>query len=503
MTIKRALVGLGLVGVLFLAIYLMQLLLEATADPIPTPPSVLQWSPQLAAPTDGLQTYPTNITLEWTWPALEAHQLYSVRLWREGQAPGDIAWTGDSQLGISGFLESNPPGRFYWQVAVIQLDEQGNFVGMASGWSPVGQFERIPPTAIPTLVPSPIPTATLDPRFTEVNPYNTPPNDPATLIELPDSAALRAKRQVLRDRLWGPGGYPRHKQPTFIRRNLIGTQFDGLSNLRQVDQLTIQMELGIQSKPFLLHPIHSNGRFIIYHQGSEGEFEPITTFPIDALLQEGYTVMAFSMPMLGANNRPIVEIPHLGRVRLTGYLHFHMIYIEPLIQEGVALKLFIEPVIVGLNYAHQLGFEHYFMLGISGGGWTTHLVAALDTRIERSYPVAGSIPEYQRWDGHAAFTDLMAYVQPLPGVFPLVNYLELYVLGGYGAGRKQLMVVNQFDRCCFWGVRYLDWYPTVQARLEALGRGEFEVFLDSTHTEHLISPAALQYILADLASVSN
>lgn len=117
--IKRFIIPLGALGLLALAFYLMQWLLEATATPAPSPTAILQWSPQLNSPADGLQTYPTDITLAWTWPNLAENQLYSVRVWREGQAPGDIAWTGDSQLEISSFLESYPPGRFYWQVGVI------------------------------------------------------------------------------------------------------------------------------------------------------------------------------------------------------------------------------------------------------------------------------------------------------------------------------------------------------------------------------------------------
>ena len=59
---------------------------------------------------------------------------------------------------------------------------------------------------------------------------------------------------------------------------------------------------------------------------------------------------------------------------------------------------------------------------------------------------------------------------------------------------------TRFDACCFWGVRYLVWYDVVRERIAQLGAGTFEVFLDDTHKQHIISPAALEVILADLES---
>lgn len=86
-------------------------------------------------------------------------------------------------------------------------------------------------------------------------------------------------------------------------------------------------------------------------------------------------------------------------------------------------RFFIEPVVRAINYATQvslralqntiapcllfcvrrqtLGYKHVVMMGLSGGGWTTTLAAALDHRISLSTPVAGSIPcdfAHTSWD---------------------------------------------------------------------------------------------------------
>lgn len=55
------------------------------------------------------------------------------------------------------------------------------------------------------------------------------------------------------------------------------------------------------------------------------------------------------------------------------------------------MRFFIEPVVLAVNYAKALGYDEIVMLGLSGGGWTTTVSAAVDSRIKLSIPVAGSV----------------------------------------------------------------------------------------------------------------
>jgi dienelactone hydrolase len=57
-----------------------------------------------------------------------------------------------------------------------------------------------------------------------------------------------------------------------------------------------------------------------------------------------------------------------------------------------SMKFFVEPVILAINYAKTLGYKRIVMVGLSGGGWTTTVAAAIDPRIDLSIPVAGSLP---------------------------------------------------------------------------------------------------------------
>ena len=147
-----------------------------------------------------------------------------------------------------------------------------------------------------------------------------------------------------------------------------------------------------------------------------------------------------------------------------------------------------------MNYIQQFNFDRISMVGISGGGWTTTLYAALDPRIEYSFPVAGSYPQYLRFCDED-LSSLGDYEQYVPEVYRIANYLELYILGSYGEHRQQVQILNEFDDCCFSGTGYLSYENVVAERVEQLGEGSFRVILDSSHKEHKISDPMIEQIL--------
>ena len=326
-----------------------------------------------------------------------------------------------------------------------------------------------------------------------------------SLIEMHNQADAQAKHQRLIELMWGrsalPDRLPDALTEDIARQGEAGDQrFDTLENLRQIDRLTIELPFGFRSYPYLFHPTESNGQFIVYHYGHGAGFiagiESIRFF-----VKHGYSVMAFSMPLFGLNVPPeSLDIPRIGRVPAF-HRHEHFVLLEPFV-EGSTVQFFIEPVVVGLNYAHHLGFDDYFMIGLSGGGWTTVVSAAVDQRIRLSYPVAGSSPLYQRLDvlADGRDTEWGDYEQWLPGVFPELNYFELYTLGVLGQNRHQLAVYNQYDSCCFWGIRSQHWADALQQRLGKIdGVGTFGAFVDDSHKEHIISQPALEAVHQHLA----
>jgi hypothetical protein len=157
---------------------------------------------------------------------------------------------------------------------------------------------------------------------------------------------------------------------------------------------------------------------------------------------------------------------------------------------GHPVRYFIEPVIVAVNYLSQKGFSTPSMAGISGGGWTTTWAAALDTRIARSFPVAGTYPTFLREE-----RDIGDWEQTTQDLYGQAGYLDLYVLGSHGKGRAQLQILNRYDPCCFAGDKWRAYRDVVRDVVSASGDGDFDVWEDATHHEHAVSPAAMERIV--------
>jgi hypothetical protein len=315
---------------------------------------------------------------------------------------------------------------------------------------------------------------------------DVPLNDVPALIAIRNEADVTAKRQRLVEVIWGGRGYPRERMPDAVVPNVADEAFAGLTNLAALDRLTVEMDYGINSVAYHFRPAGANNKLVIYHAGHAQDLAAARR-QIAFFVGRGYAVVALAMPLEGTNSRPVVEVAGVGRMRLTS--HAQLAYLD------APLRFFAEPVVAALNYAERnYAYDLVAMAGLSGGGWTTTLCAALDERIARSYPAAGSVPEVLR----GRWLDWGDFEQYTPELYRAANTLELYVLGAHGAGRRQLQVLNQFDNCCFYGLRHRAYEPHVRARLAELGRGSFSVLLDTTHRRHDLSDFALGEIARDL-----
>ena len=296
---------------------------------------------------------------------------------------------------------------------------------------------------------------------------------------------LDATRQRLISFIWREAGFPAGKTPHAITKGFADSRYAGLDNLASVERIEMRMEFGAKSIIDLFHPRNSNGRLLIYHQGHGGDFfKGIDT--IQFFLRHGYAVAGFAMPLLGMNGPLVIETRD-GSITLRNHGEFRVLDSDVF----SPFRFFVEPVTVFLNYAvEEYGYDMVAMVGFSGGGWTTTLYAALDPRIARSYPVAGTLPLTIQSGGD--------YEQNHPNFYALVNYLELYVLGTFGGERRQIQVLNRYDSCCFGGTEYVRYEEHVARTAQRVGNGSFSVFSDETHREHKISEAALAVILNDL-----
>jgi hypothetical protein len=319
------------------------------------------------------------------------------------------------------------------------------------------------------------------------------------LITIDNNQEATSRRAELVNFIWGSTGLPKGL-PGKVEKAIQDERYADLDNLKQIDRLTVNMEWGLTSTAYHFVPKHSNRRLLIYHGGHDGDFI-IAKDLISFFLQNGFDVIGMSMPLEPPNNQPVVELENIGNVQLAFHDQLKLLKMK----SGHPVQLLLTPVAVVLNYAQPLGYESVFMTGVSGGGWTTTVYAALDPRITRSYPAAGTLPLHLREDRNRTNSaqrpaDWGDYEQTIPELHSIANYLDLYILSSLGGQRKQLQIVNKYDPCCFNGEAFRAYEDVVNERVRNLGGGSFEVFLDTNNRTHSISPNAMNVILQDINS---
>lgn len=312
-----------------------------------------------------------------------------------------------------------------------------------------------------------------------------------SLIHIHSILDVSEKRSNLIRYIWHQNSPPQGVMPSDVEENISDKRYSDLRNLSRIDKITTSMDYDVNSFAYLFLAEKSNNKLIIYHQGHDGDFI-LGKDTIQNFLDKGYSVLAFSMPLLGMNNQPIADLPNFGILKLTS--HEDLKYLES--DSFSPIKFFVEPIFVSLNYIDKkFSFDSYYMIGISGGGWTTELYSAIDPRIVKSYSVAGSVPMYLRFNNLKNDGD---YEQTLPSLYKNANYLDIYILGSYGKGRSQLQVFNEHDPCCFSGTGYKTYEGEIKKVISNLGEGKFSVFSDSNNEKHSISDDSLKIIFNDM-----
>lgn len=307
-----------------------------------------------------------------------------------------------------------------------------------------------------------------------------------------DTAAQ--KREAIICYIWGDAGIPRAMPATIDKK--AASPVKDLQNAAGVETLTIRMEAGEENTTHHFLPKRKNGKLVVLQHGHGCTFDDAkspTSYglasAIDTLLGEGYGVLAAYMPHMRPND--CRTVPHAQLFEIP-------------IKSGNQLKFFLEPVAISLNYLKPR-YKEVNMAGLSGGGWTATLYAAVDPSIRYSFPVAGSIPLYLRTGGSVG--DKEQYVEEF---YRIAGYPDLYVLGSYGPGRKQVQILNRRDDCCFGekqhssaksGLEYEPALRVYERQVQAAVRGpeHFHLVIDDSAPRHMISGEAVQVMLREMA----
>ncbi|MCC7083998.1 MAG: hypothetical protein IT427_03200 [Pirellulales bacterium] len=340
-------------------------------------------------------------------------------------------------------------------------------------------------------------------------------NDPTNEIRFNTPAEADAKRDQLIDFIWNnglPSTLPSAQFNVSLPRQAV--DIDPL-NVERVDRLDSDVSgWDFHMSSYLIHPRNQSSntnRVVLVQQGHSGILELGVGATANYLLQNGFTIAVMEMPLLGWNTDRTAAIPGRGNFGFSD--HNRMITDPAVNNDGQGFRLFLEPVVQTINFvtASNPNLQEIGMIGLSGGGWYTQMMAAIDPRIKLSVPVAGSAPLYQRNVDPGSVGDTEQYFVPLydeniasdgsgGGV---ATWLEIYALGGYGSGRHQVQVTNQFDSCCFSGT-FADSYKSVLVnKVDSLGAGKFEYYRDSTHHSHQISPNVINQVIGPLFGIVN
>jgi len=333
--------------------------------------------------------------------------------------------------------------------------------------------------------------------------------DGNTLGCVTSTASVATCRAALINEAWGIGtGVLPSTLPTVTTG--VTNPYGGSSpaNVASVDSYVSAMS-NAQTYTSLLYHANSpnNGRVVIVNMGHQDtcdwpSFSAVynTTQLLVALLNAGYSVFAYNMP------RPPtcgVASDHTAMFASFG---------------NTAMQYFLEPLVEAENYwdAHR-SFSRYDMVGLSGGGWTTTVMAALDPRIQLSIPDAGSMPGINQncLPADAEQTNVPFYT--------IAGYLDMYLMASYPQPRRQVQILGISDDCCFGPTQWVsgscasshggqDWYTYTLGYVANLRSGattasfnpeqiNYTLLWDYTATAHQISvPWADNIILNALAS---
>ena len=131
-----------------------------------------------------------------------------------------------------------------------------------------------------------------------------------SLIKIHTKPNIDQKRNFLINHFWNVGSGTFKLMPSQlpeVESDISDSRYNDFQNLKRIDRLTVETEYGINSISYLFIPEKSNEKLILYHQGHSGDFI-LGEDTIQFFLDRNFTVLASTMPLVGMNNQPIVEL---------------------------------------------------------------------------------------------------------------------------------------------------------------------------------------------------
>lgn len=334
--------------------------------------------------------------------------------------------------------------------------------------------------------------------------YRPPPcggMDPPVNVSTPDDlihattpGLIAAARTSVINYIWGTGGYPTSVPVETL--GVVDPRFNNLLNLGSIDLLTFALPFAMTNYGWRLHPAAgATGRVVVMHAGHEQGPDAAEVRVVASMaLRAGHTAIVLCMPFFGDSTSAWYAAVEYS-FAINGP-DVHRIFCEAA-EPGYAAtgysvyRLFLDPLAMTLNMLASSGTTDVSAIGLSGGASTATIMAALDERILRSYPVSGSIPWYRRF----AAGDWGDWENYQAELLNRMEWLDMYVMSCSG-GRKQVQVLGWYD--AIFVASHLADYRNYVAKAARLVGGVWDCRGDRTYVGHEVSPAAMAWILADI-----
>jgi hypothetical protein len=321
-------------------------------------------------------------------------------------------------------------------------------------------------------------------------------------IRIQNQADIYKKRLEIIKAIWNADQIP--QRTNVMVTPGIPSPLNPSKYVKKVDKFEIPVQLAsgpdtVKDLAYFFVPVKRKNRLVMICPGhtctiktQPGKSQIRVEETIIGLLRSGFDVLSVYMPHVSETN---CNLKHCDIMNTDLGIENH--------KPTYGLRLFLDPTIVSLNYLLQQNkYKDVNMVGLSGGGWTTNLIAAIDPRIEYSFSVAGSTPLFYR--GKSSIGDIEQFIPQL--YRDIAGYPDLYILGAYGKGRKQVQILNSKDDCCFGikqhkpGREYYEdmrtYEKNVSDRLTSLqAKGQYYLVIDEIAPNHQISEYALEKVI--------
>jgi pimeloyl-ACP methyl ester carboxylesterase len=266
------------------------------------------------------------------------------------------------------------------------------------------------------------------------------------------------------------------------------------------------MERGLRARVHYTTFPNSNCLFLMNGGHGQGFFDPgnlpepaglyFNIAGIDKLAKRvaaaGCDVLLSSMPVQGENRyfAPAVGLDP-DAVHATGAHDTIGTSASFTPTNGSPLQYFLTPALAALDWVlSQRSYAKVVVGGISGGGWTTTMLAALEPRITHSYAIVGSVPLPYRDKPREG--DWEQYAVPF-------DYLDLYAMAVAEPGRKAWLLYNANDPCCFQAAKVVPWAARFSEFIRVnFGRNRLRIIVDANSMNHDLSELEASRIIDDL-----